>query len=99
MLSVKEHGGALVSGASPTTGEDMARTQKAPAAAKVVRGVYVRGEPKGEGAILRLNGNPHSTDEITPMEYWTLLGANYVVAATDADLAPPPKAKAAKADV
>lgn len=54
--------------------------------AKVIRGVYVRGVPKGEGEILRV------PDDINGQEYAELKTANYIV-----DAEPPPDV-AAKQD-
>jgi hypothetical protein len=46
--------------------------------ARVIRGVWIRGTPQAEGAIV----------ELSPQEFGELKTWNYVVAVTDADLAP-----------
>ena len=75
--------GALIKGV-PADEEAMATVK-----GKIIRGVYVRGVPYPEGAIVEMSG----------YELAELTTANYAVKATEEDLAPPapPKPKDAKA--
>lgn len=59
-----------------------------PKAAKVTRGVMVRGKAHGEGAVLPIIDRPTSQDQISPQEYMELKHTNFVVAAPE--VAPTP---------
>jgi hypothetical protein len=69
--------GALVQGAPLLEGEDKAMLPKA---AKVTRGVMVRGKAHAEGAVLPIAERPKDQNEISPLEYAELKHTNYVVA-------------------
>ena len=59
-----------------------------PKAAKVTRGVMVRGKAHAEGTILPIVPHPKDQSEITAEEYTILKHTNYVEAHEEAAVAP-----------